>query len=243
MDGVPAALVVSMLALGLASGLHCVGMCGGIVAAFTSAPRTAVLHDARNASDWPRHLAFNAGRVASYAAAGAIAGAIGAVGATIGELVHAQLALYVLANLMLVVVGLHLLGIGAPLARIEALGAPLWRRIAPHAGRLAAARSLPAALGAGALWGWLPCGIVYGALATATLAGSATGGAIAMTAFGAGTLPYLLAAGVGAARLKAWIGLGRWRAAAGILVLGSGAFGIARASGLADAIQRGVLCL
>ncbi|HJS38691.1 MAG TPA: sulfite exporter TauE/SafE family protein, partial [Burkholderiales bacterium] len=60
------ALLPAMLALGLASGLHCVGMCGGIVAAF-SARRTIPVVPARR----PRPLAFNAGRIATYAALGA----------------------------------------------------------------------------------------------------------------------------------------------------------------------------
>ena len=222
MDGVPAGLVLAMLALGLASGLHCVGMCGGIVTAFASGPRTAVLHDARDSSDWPRHLAFNGGRIASYAAAGAIAGAIGAAGAAMGELLHAQLALYVVANVMLVVVGLHLLGIGAPLARIEALGAPLWRRIAPHAGRLAAAHSLPAALGAGAVWGWLPCGMVYAVLLAAMSSADPLEGALIMLAFGAGTLPNVMGVMLFYRRLAGWLQRPLIRYAAAAVVSGLG---------------------
>ena len=64
-----------------------------------------------------------------------------------------------------------------------------------------------------------------------------------MLAFGLGTLPWLLAIGVGAARMRALLSRARWRFAIGMVVLGFGLFGIARASGLADAIQKQVLCL
>ena len=61
----------AMLLLGLASGVHCVGMCGGIVTAFS------VVRFGKPFSFWPRQLAFNAGRISTYAALGAAAGALG----------------------------------------------------------------------------------------------------------------------------------------------------------------------
>lgn len=242
MEAAPPSLFFAMLALGLASGMHCVGMCGGVVTAF-STRRIALVRDPARQSVLPRQVSFNAGRIASYAVAGAVAGFLGGLGTAYGGFLDFQVALYVLANVMLVIVGLHLAGLGGPIARVEALGAPLWRRLAPHAARLLDAQALPRALLAGAVWGWLPCGLVYGALATAMLAGGAAGGALAMLAFGAGTLPWLLAVGVGAARMRAHFARARWRFAAGMLVLGFGVFGIARAAGIADAIQRQVLCL
>lgn len=235
-------LYAAMLVLGLASGLHCIGMCGGIVTAF-STRRIAVVRAPGRENPWPRQLAFNGGRLASYALAGSLAGLAGAYGMQSAALVDAQVVLFVLANAMLVLAGLHLAGLAEPLGRLEALGAPLWRRLAPHATRLMGAERAATAFFAGTLWGWLPCGLVYTALATAALAGGMAEGAIAMLAFGLGTLPYLLAAGVGAARLRALFARARWRVAAGMLVLGWGVFGIARAGGLADAIQKQVLCL
>ena len=149
MDAAAPSLLAAMLALGLASGLHCAGMCGGVVTAFSTRPIGFVREPA---SVWPRQLAFNAGRISSYAVAGAAVGFVGGLGAAYGEVLHAQVVLYVLANVMLVVVGLHLAGVGGPIARIEALGAPLWRLVSPHAARLLDARALPRALLAGAAW-------------------------------------------------------------------------------------------
>jgi hypothetical protein len=221
-----------MLALGLATGLHCVGMCGGIVAAF-SARRTIPIVDEHR----PRPLVFNAGRVATYAALGAAAGALGGAVPLMQDALPAQTVLFVLANAALILAGLYLAGAGRLLGRLEGLAAPLWRRVQPAASRLMRVRSPLAAFGAGMLWGLLPCAMLYGALAAATLAGGAAGGALAMLAFGLGTLPWLLGAGVLARRLR------RWRVAVGLFVLGMGVFGLARSAELQDAVRAGLLCL
>jgi sulfite exporter TauE/SafE len=243
------ALPLAMLAAGLAAGAHCVAMCGGIVAAFDAAPpaagRTIRL---REPGAWQRRLAFNAGRISTYAAAGALAGTLGAAAYAAGAL-PAQATLQVAANALLVLVGLYLAGAGRLLAPLEALGMPLWRRLQPLAARLLtarterapSARTLARSYLAGLAWGWLPCGMVYAALAAATFAGGAARGALGMAAFGLGTLPFLLAAGWFAAHLR------RWRVAAGAAVLGFGAYGLAHAmaaeGALGDAVRRGLLCL
>jgi hypothetical protein len=244
MDGGAAALTAAMLAAGLASSLHCAGMCGGIVAAF-GMRRAIPVRAAGGAPrvELARQLAFNLGRITSYAAGGAAVGFAGSVAGYAAGALPLQGALYFAASAMLVVVGLQLAGAGAWLSRLEPIGAPLWRRLQPHAARLLAARSLPHSYAAGLAWGWLPCGMVYAALAAAAFAGGPAAGAAAMLAFGAGTLPALLAAGLGAARLRAWLAR-RWaRLAAGTLVLAAGAFGMAQASGLAEGVRRGLACL
>jgi len=233
------ALPVALALLGAASGAHCVGMCGGIVAAFSA--RQRISFRAREA-EWPRQLAFNLGRISSYAAAGAAAGTLGAAALAAGAL-PVQTALLVAANLILILVGLQLAGKGSALARLEALGAPLWRRLQPAAARLLTARSPLQVYAAGMLWGWLPCGLVYGALALAATAGSALEGAVAMLAYGAGTLPWLMAAGLAAARLRGWFTRGAVRATAGAAVLAFGLYGVASAAGVSEAIRRGILCL
>lgn len=240
------ALPAAMLVTGFLSGVHCLGMCGGIVGAFSSVGGQATVGlQSRQASLWresARQLAFNGGRIASYTLAGALAGTLGGAGAAITGALSWQVALYVLANVMLILVGLYLAGASAWVARIEALGAPLWRRLQPLAARLLPARSLPQSLAAGLVWGWIPCGLVYGALAVAVLAGSPERGALAMAAFGLGTLPNLLAAGLAAARLRSFAARRGVRIAAGGVVLGFGVFGLANATTVAQGIRSGLLC-
>jgi uncharacterized protein len=212
-------LIGALLLLGLASGVHCVGMCGGFVAAFNGIP-------IRKVPDWRRTIAFNAGRISSYATAGAIAGSIGhAANAAFG----AQTVLYVIANVLLIMIGLHLAGW---FSGIERIGAPIWRLLQPYAAKAMNGNAYVAGL----FWGWMPCGLVYGALGVAAFAGSAAGGAAAMAAYGLGTLPWLIGAGAA----LAWLQKRMIRAVAGSAVLAFGVYGLAHA-GAND--LRALLCL
>ena len=176
---------------GLAGGLHCAGMCGGIVHALCAAP------GGRHGGPRMRYLlAYNAGRIASYMCAGAIAGAIGQAGLLTRAAPVLQPVFFALASLMLVALGLYLAGMLPMLSAIEAAGGRLWRAIQPLTRRLLPVNSLPRALGLGALWGWLPCGMVYAVLLTALALGSWWQGGALLLAFGLGTLPNLLGVGL-----------------------------------------------
>jgi len=221
------ALPLALALGGLASGLHCAGMCGPINAGFCLVQK----HDL-----WRRQLAFNAGRITSYAAAGAAAGALGSAAAYAAAVVPSQNFLVLFASALALLAGMHLAGLALPLAAFERAGLPLWRRVQPFAARLLPARTLPKAYLAGIAWGWLPCGLVYGALAAAVFAGGPAQGAAAMAAFGLGTLPWLLATGVAALRLRQWAGTRALRRAGGALLVALGGFGVAHASGLGHAL-------
>ena len=207
---------LALFLVGLLGGTHCVGMCGGIVGALTlgGAPR------------WRIHLAYNAGRIASYALAGAVAGALGAASLAAGKAEGVRLGLYALANVMLVLLGVYLLGVAQVLLPIERLGHHLWRRLQPLGRRFLPAQSVAQAFPLGLLWGWLPCGLVYSALASALTAGSPARGAAMMLAFGLGTLPNLLLAGMLLARLNEFVRRVAVRRIAGLLVLGFGLYGL-----------------
>ena len=221
-----------MLAAGAAAGLHCVGMCGGIVTAFSG--RVIPIRP-EGPARWARQLAFNAGRITAYCIAGGLAGALGAA-AYAASALPLQQALNVAASAMLIFTGLYLVGADRWLRRLEIAGVPLWARLQPLAARLSRGASLPRAYAAGFAWGWLPCAMVYAALAAAALAGDPARGALAMAAFGLGTLPFLLAAGWLAARVRAW------RPLAGSLVIAFGAFGFAHAGNVGEGIRRSLLC-
>ena len=222
--------------IGLLGGVHCVGMCGGVVGALT-------VQTPRRRRAWSLHLAYSAGRIASYAAAGAIMGMIGGMGLMFNQILPVQLLLYVLANLVLVSLGLYLAGLGNQLTRIEALGAWLWRRVQPYSAKVLPADTAGKAFVLGTLWGWLPCGLVYSLLATALLSGGAGSGAAVMLAFGLGTLPNLLLAGMVFKRLRDITSDRRVRLATGALVAGFGVAGLVRAVDLGERIRQGLLCI
>jgi sulfite exporter TauE/SafE len=231
-------------AVGLAGSVHCVGMCGGIVGALSgaskpSAPRRTIpiapaAPAAAAALDGAaRVLTYNAGRIASYMLAGALAGGLVNGAGTLALASRWQGIAYLLANAMLVALGLYLMDAWHALARVEAAGNALWRRLLPAMKYLLPADTLPKTFALGALWGWVPCGMVYGVLLTALLSGSAAGGAAVMLAFGLGTLPMLLALGLAGARLRQAMQHPFVRAACGLFVLGFGVLGLLRhAAGL-----------
>ena len=217
-------LPVAAFVAGLAGGIHCVGMCGGIAGALGGASRRTVpiaIEGGRSApSDGGRLLAFNAGRIGSYAIAGGIAGGIGGVAAAAGPLDIGRNVAFVVAQAMLVLLGLYIAGWTAVLPRFEAAGAALWQRIEPLRRRCLPIDSMPRAIVAGAIWGWVPCGLVYGMLPFALAGAGAAKGALTLVAFGLGTLPWLFVAGSAGSRL-AWLRhrAGVRRAAGGLLIV------------------------
>ncbi|WP_397458230.1 sulfite exporter TauE/SafE family protein [Pseudomonas asplenii] len=205
-----APLLVSAVILGVLGGGHCLGMCGGMMSALTLA-----IPPEQRARRWRLLLAYNLGRVLSYAAAGLLTGLAGwAVASS-----PAATVLRVVAGLLLISMGLYLAGWWSGLTRIESLGRGLWRFIQPIANRLLPVSSLPRALLLGALWGWLPCGLVYSTLLWAASRGNALDSALLMLAFGLGTWPVLLATGLAAERVTALLRKRRVRQGGGLLVM------------------------
>jgi len=235
---------------GLVGSVHCVGMCGGIVSAFSmAAPRPAfpiavtTIPAAAVVDGGLRVLAYNAGRLGSYMAAGALAGGMLGGVRQLAGVAPLQMAAYWLANLMLVALGLYLMNAWRGLARLEAGGRFLWQRLQPLTRHLLPIRHPGQALALGALWGWLPCGMVYSMLLTAMLTGSASGGAAVMLAFGLGTMPALVTMGLLGNRLQTWTRKREVRLGAGLLVLAFGLLGLARASHGISAGWLDALCL
>jgi uncharacterized protein len=175
-------LLLAAFLLGLTGGVHCFGMCGGIVGALTLGLPLGPGHPLR--TRWPYLLAYNVGRIASYAAAGALAGGVGAWAAHLLAVHHAQLGLQILAGLFMILLGCYLAGWWLVLNRLEQAGGVLWRRIEPLGRRLFPVRTPVRALGIGLVWGWLPCGLVYSVLVWAIAAGGAAQGALLLLSFG-----------------------------------------------------------
>lgn len=223
---------LAVFLIGLLGGTHCIGMCGGIVSALT-------VQMPGSRPQWRLLLAYNAGRIAAYAAAGAALGALGSVGLLLNDVLPVQLALYVLANLMLVGLGLYLTGSTWALSFTEKIGQRLWRHIQPATRRFLPARSVAQALPLGVLWGFLPCGMVYSVLATALVSGSTLRGASLMLVFGLGTLPNLLLAGALLVRLRELAQGRALRLVSGSLVLGFGVFGLVNATRLGSRLWQG----
>lgn len=215
-------LLLAPFLIGLASALHCVGMCGGIIGALSLSLPAGIRGNRAHLFTYT--LTYSAGRILSYGLAGALMGGLGGtLFATLSPEFGHQLLRW-LAALLLVGMGLYLAGWFPKFAQLERLGVPLWKRLEPLGQRLLPVRSLPQALGFGLVWGWLPCGLVYSTLVWAASSGSAGRGALYMVAFGAGTLPAVLTTGLLAGWVTRLMRQPRVRAVIGVSLI---AFGLA----------------
>jgi sulfite exporter TauE/SafE len=231
---VPDSGFLAVFLIGLLGGVHCVGMCGGIVSALS-------LQSSGNAA-WPVHLAYNLGRITSYSIAGALMGALGSLGLLLNHWLPVQLILYVAANLMMVALGLYLTGVTRALTFAERGGQWLWQRVQPATRRFLPVRGMAQAFPLGMLWGWLPCGMVYSVLTMTLLSGSAERGAATMLAFGLGTLPNLMLAGLLLTRFRSVIQGHALRLGSGLIVLGFGLWGLFNATTLGGKLWQGLVC-
>ncbi len=174
---------------GLAASGHCIAMCGGIAGALAMRGRQSSA-----AARLGTALAYNLSRILSYSLAGAIVGLLGRTLLAAVDVAPLSVAFRVLAGaIMLALAGKLMFG-WRLLDPLEAAGARLWRRVAPHAGRQGRAGGLRGAIGLGLAWGWLPCGMTYSMLLLAATTASAANGAAVMAAFGLGTLPVMTSA-------------------------------------------------
>jgi uncharacterized protein len=216
----PLGIYLTAFLVGLLGGVHCLSMCGGVVGSLTLGLDPRIRRD-----PWlmlPYQVTYNLARIAGYATAGALFGGLGALLLQLDAFQVMQRALYALAGIVMILLGLYLGGWWRLIAVVERAGAVLWRRLEPLGRRILPVRSLPQAAALGYLWAWIPCGLVYSVLITAVATGSVVDGALVMLAFGLGTLPNLLGIGFlagAAARVseRAWV-----RQVAGLLVIGFG---------------------
>jgi len=191
---------IAAFAVGFFGGVHCVGMCGGIVGALSF----GLPEEKRNRlrGNLPFLLLYNVGRIGSYTLAGALAGGLGAWAIDLLSIRQLQLWLQLLAGVFMILMGLYLNGWWRVLVRVEQAGSIVWRRLEPLGRKLLPVQRPGQALMLGMLWGWLPCGLVYSVLIWTLISGGAKEGAMLMMSFGAGTLPNLLAMGVFAVLLQ-----------------------------------------
>ena len=213
---------LSAFLVGLLGGGHCIGMCGGFVGA------VSVHLPQHKSSKLPFLLAYNTGRILSYAIAGMVAGFLGATSFFLSHILPIQKTLYLISSGMLILLGLYLAGIWHGLTYLEKIGGVLWKHIQPYSKKFIPIKNLKQALILGGLWGWLPCGLVYSVLIAAVATGSAVNGGLLMLAFGLGTLPTLLAMGLAAVKLKSFLQNIWVRRASGLLVISFGLAGILR---------------
>ncbi|MEM1026749.1 MAG: sulfite exporter TauE/SafE family protein [Planctomycetota bacterium] len=237
-------LLLTVFGASVAGSLHCVGMCGPLMACAVATPgqtqsKAATLGPGfgafarRNALQRSAtHTGYHVARGVGYIALGGVAGGVGALLDVTSALAGAVPIAGALAGLCLIVIALaglsHAMGWGfrrvakpTNETRLNVL-----QRTLQSLQRKALA--LPPALRAtvlGTLTPLLPCGWLYAFVLIAAGTGSVFGGLSVMTAFWLGTLPALVALGVGlqgslAALRQRLPKLTAWATAAAMLFIG-----------------------
>lgn len=210
--------MIELAVTGLLGSLHCVGMCGGFVLALDRPGRVP----------WRRlgvQGSFLTGKACTYVLLGALAGTLGATALRAPWFSAAQVALAVVAGLLMVAAGLQLLGWlrAFPVGSLFGPGSAYDR----GARAVANARGPAAPFALGALTGLLPCPLVYAFLAAALSTGSLLRSMGTMALLGLTSLPALalvaLTGGLLSARVRA-----RGVRAAGVVVVLLGLVTVAR---------------
>lgn len=184
-------LALPVLAASLLGSAHCVGMCGPFVLFYSGQPRAHGLLGA--------HVAYHGGRLVTYVALGALAGAIGLRLDQAGSRIGLPFAAAAIAGVAMILWGLATLAATFGW-RTPRLRAPAFLHAA-IAGVLRAMEAQPPAaraLAIGLLSTLLPCGWLHVYVATAAAAASPMRGMVVMAAFWAGTVPLLAAFGAAA---------------------------------------------
>ncbi|MCZ7400755.1 MAG: sulfite exporter TauE/SafE family protein [Candidatus Methanoperedens sp.] len=178
-------IALSVLFLfGLITGVHCIGMCGGFVIAYSS--------KSQNSRDWWLHIKYGAGKLLSNTIFGGVFGLLGSI---ISFTLEIRSAIGILAGIFLMIYGLNQLNIF-----------PYFRKIhIPSFINLGRTQSKePFVIGfANGLF--LACGPLSAMYIFAAGTGSPVKGAISMFAFGLGTLPAMMIFGLSLSSLNKYV--------------------------------------
>lgn len=192
------ALLTSVLVASLLGSLHCAAMCGPFVAVCVVGEAKERTLGAQLLARAPYHL----GRLLTYSALGAIAGAVGATVDGVGHAVGVSRLAAIVSGALVLVSGLSLV---APRLGLPSFGQ---RFLGTQAKKLIQLRTKSQATRAGllgALTPLLPCGWLYAFVMTAAGTGGPLTGASLMAVFWLGTVPALLGMDVLLAKLSGHI--------------------------------------
>lgn len=222
----PAAFLV-----GLLGGVHCAGMCSGIVGALSGGLAPGIRRSRGRLLS--ALLAYNGGRIISYGLAGVLLGLLGQqIGAL--EIFGSFPVGRVVGGVFMILFGFYLAGWWHALRVLEKAGAHLWRHVEPLGRRFIPVQGSGQAFMLGLVWGWLPCGMVYAVLALALASGSVLYGGLVMLVFGLGTLPLMVGMGYAIGTLTRVLQGRILRSLAGVTVMLFGLYTLALAPPMHD---------
>ena len=167
---------------------HCIGMCGGIVLAYST---IKIDPASSKVSKSAAHLLYSFGRVTTYSILGAIFGALGSV---VQFSNTSRGVVLVVVGLAMILAGLSLMGKLKFLTLLEHsfAASSFYKKIFK---KILNSKSNASFFTLGMLNGLLPCGFVYFFAITAAGTGDPVYGALVMAIFGLSTIPAMFGVG------------------------------------------------
>jgi sulfite exporter TauE/SafE len=179
-------LITMAFLTGLLGSGHCIGMCGGLVAALS-------LSETGKQGGVFFQLLYNIGRITIYTGIGSLVGWLGSAFAYANTFAGFTRALLIGSDLFVIVLGLGSAGLFASL-KVNVMQLEFPDPVQKITRVVAKLKKLPPALSAlplGLFMGFLPCGFLYAMIIAAGQSADSTTGALMMFFFGLGTLPAL----------------------------------------------------
>jgi sulfite exporter TauE/SafE len=218
--------LIASLVIGFVGSLHCLGMCGPLVMAYSlhvgklrnpKAPELTSLW--RNGL--AHHLSFHLGRVFTYGLLGALAATLAHLASFSQFLSGLRSVLTMSGGILIVLLGLVLLGVLPLPFSTTGLSASPGAFIARWASSLFRSQRPASKAALGFLTGFLPCMLSWAIIIKAATMPSLLGGFLTMFAFGLGTVPALFFTGLSASLLSLRVRfLGERAAAVSIIAMG-----------------------
>lgn len=186
---------------GLLASLHCVGMCGGFVAAYSlriagGSEGQLALGGVFDGNLLRAHFLYNAGRLTTYTLLGGLMGLIGSFVAASGQLMGVQGLASILAGAFMILLGLSMGHWVQYVGWLQPVGVSRFGQISNLGEQLAGRPGALSTYPLGLLLGLMPCGPLYAMEINAAASGNPARGMLTMLAFGLGTVPTLFAFGL-----------------------------------------------
>ncbi len=174
------ASLLLIFTVGLLTGFHCIGMCGGFMVSYTTKNAMAEQDGGKKRLNVRPHLSYSAGKLISYTIVGATFGLIGSFFTFSGPM---RGVMAVAAGILMIIMGLNMLNIFPFLRKVNFSGLGFLGK------RTGGRNKGPFTLGL--FTGLMPCGPLIAMELYAAGTGSILLGAAALLVFGLGTLPVM----------------------------------------------------
>lgn len=181
---------ILLFVAGLLSSMHCIGMCGCFVTAYSVNIKGSFFNKSI------AHLLYSFGRITTYTFLGAIMGTIGSSMYFLAKMAGIQDWITIFAGVVMIYLGLEQLHIVPKIPLLKKFEGTFFKKFGKYYYKLSKKEGIFFTYPIGVVLGFLPCCVLYTIEMQAMTTGSALKGALSMMAFGFGTIPAMFSFGM-----------------------------------------------